>query len=87
MDHPEDLRGHAIPPVTQYALRVTADRPIVVQFGRPDTTQSNMAYYVGIGYSEQEYSSVFAVFICWPDLFKTRPVPGSRMSWNGMQHP
>jgi len=52
MDHPEDLGGHAIPPVTQYALRVTADQPIVVQFGRLDTTQSNMAYYVGIGYSE-----------------------------------
>ena len=52
MDHPEDLGGHAIPPVTQYALRVTADLPIVVQFGRLDTTQSNMAYYVGIGSSE-----------------------------------
>lgn len=52
MDHPEDLAGHAIPPVTQYALRITADQPIVVQFGRLDTTQSNMAYYLGVGYSE-----------------------------------
>lgn len=52
LDHPEDIGGVKIPSVTQYALRVRADRPIVVQFGRLDTTQSNMAYYVGIGYSE-----------------------------------
>lgn len=52
LDHPEDLAGHAIPPLTQYALRIRADQPIVVQFGRLDTTQDNMAYYVGVGYSE-----------------------------------
>ena len=52
MDHPEDLAGNKIPPVTQYALRIRAEEPIVVQFGRLDTTQNNMAYYVGIGYCE-----------------------------------
>lgn len=52
MDHPEDLAGTVIPVRTQYALRITASHPIVVQFGRLDTTQSPMAYYVGIGYAE-----------------------------------
>lgn len=52
LDHPEDLNGTVIPELTQYALRVRASLPIVVQFGRVDTTQNNMAYYVGVGYSE-----------------------------------
>lgn len=52
MDHPEDLAGNVIPPVTQYALRIRSDENIVVQFGRLDTTQNNMAYYVGIPYHE-----------------------------------
>ena len=52
MDRKEDLGGHEIPPLTQYALRITAGEPIVVQFGRLDTTQSNMAYYLGIGFCE-----------------------------------
>ena len=52
MDHRKDLNGYEIPPLTQYALRITASEPIVVQFGRLDTTQNNMAYYVGIGYCE-----------------------------------
>lgn len=52
MDLPEDLGGTEIPLLTQYALRVTADLPVVVQFGRLDTTQQNMSYYVGIGWCE-----------------------------------
>ncbi len=52
LDHPDELGGVAIPPVTQYALRVRASAPIVVQFGRLDTTQNAMAYYVGVGYAE-----------------------------------
>ncbi len=52
LDHPEDLAGAVIPPVTQYALRIRAEEPIVVQFGRLDTTQTNMSYYVGIPYYE-----------------------------------
>ena len=52
MDHKEDLGGHEIPLLTQYALRITASEPIVVQFGRLDTTQTNMAYYLGVGYCE-----------------------------------
>ena len=52
LDHPEELNGVEIPPVTQYALRIRASAPIVVQFGRLDTTQNAMAYYVGVGYAE-----------------------------------
>jgi hypothetical protein len=52
LDHPADIGGVIIPPLTQYALRVSADRPIVVQFGRLDTTQVNMAYYGCMGYCE-----------------------------------
>ena len=47
-----DEIGVEIPPLTQYALRITSDTSIVAQFGRRDTTQSNMAYYGCIGYSE-----------------------------------
>ena len=44
LDHPDELNGAVIPPLTQYALRVRASHPIVAQFGRLDTTQPNMAY-------------------------------------------
>ncbi len=52
MDHPDDLNGAEIPLLTQYALRITASAPIVCQFGRLDTTQEAMAYYLGTGYAE-----------------------------------
>ena len=52
LDHPEDLAGLKIPPLTQYALRIRSNINIVVQFGRLDTTQDNMAYYGCIGHSE-----------------------------------
>lgn len=51
-DKPEDMGGAEIPLLTQYALRVSADRNIVAQFGRLDTTQVNMAYYGCMGYNE-----------------------------------
>lgn len=52
MDHPEDLNGTMLPALTQYSLRVRASHNLVVQFGRLDTTQDNMAYYTGVGYCE-----------------------------------
>jgi hypothetical protein len=52
LDVPGDLSGAVIPPVTQYSLRVRSSSPLVAQFGRLDTTQNAMAYYVGIGFSE-----------------------------------
>lgn len=52
LDHAQDLGGLEIPPLMQYALRIRSNVNIVAQFGRLDTTQDNMAYYVGMGYSE-----------------------------------
>lgn len=54
LDHPEDIGGLVIPPLTQYSIRIRSDVDIVVQFGRLDTTQSSMSYYCGIGYCADE---------------------------------
>ena len=50
LDHPDEIGGLEIPPLTQYGLRIRSDVNIVVQFARMDTTQNNLAYYVNIGY-------------------------------------
>ena len=57
LDKPEHIGGLSIPPMTQYALRVRSDTGIVVQFGRLDTTQANLAYYVGVGFCEDDGAS------------------------------
>jgi len=54
LDNPNDLGGLAIPPLTQYSIRVRSDHPIVAQFGRLDTTQDNLAYYCAPGIWETE---------------------------------
>lgn len=51
-DLPEDIGGALIPELTQYAIRVTSDQNLVAQFGRLDTTQSNLAYYGSNGFHE-----------------------------------
>ena len=50
LDHPDDIGGLSIPPLTQYSIRVRSNVEVVAQFGRLDTTQANMAYYCGVGY-------------------------------------
>lgn len=52
LDNPDDLNGVQIPLLTQYALRISSSLPIVCQFGRLDTTQNAMSYYVGVGFAE-----------------------------------
>ena len=52
LDHPDEIGGLQIAALTQYAIRVRSDCKIVAQFGRLDTTQPNMAYYIGVGYCE-----------------------------------
>jgi len=52
LDNPQDIGGLEIPPMTQYSIRVRSDVPIVAQFGRLDTTQTNMAYYSPPGFFE-----------------------------------
>jgi len=50
LDNPKDI-GTTVPRETQYAVRVQADRPVVVQYGRLDARQVNLAYYTTMGYS------------------------------------
>ena len=52
MDRPEHTGGVEIPPLTQYAIRLRSDVPMVAMFGRLDTTQANMAYYTVSPYFE-----------------------------------
>jgi hypothetical protein len=52
LDHPDELGGAEVPRGVQYALRVRSSLPVVCQFARLDTTQTNMAYYVNVGLSE-----------------------------------
>jgi hypothetical protein len=52
LDHPNEIGGVSIMPLCQYSIRVRSDVNIIAQFGRLDTTQSNMAYYGSMGYFE-----------------------------------
>ncbi len=44
--------GYKIPALTQYAVRLTSNVPVVAMFGRLDTTQTNMAYYTVSSFNE-----------------------------------
>ena len=44
LDLPEEL-GFALPRATQYALRIKSNVKVIVQYGRMDVRQSNLAYY------------------------------------------
>lgn len=54
LDHPKELGGVELPRMVQYAMRVRSNVSIVAQFGRLDTTQPNLAYYVAPTYCEDE---------------------------------
>jgi len=51
MGQPSQLNCLAIPPLTQYALRVISDHKVIAQFGRLDASQPNLAYYCTMGYA------------------------------------
>lgn len=44
LDLPEEL-GFELPRATQYALRIKSNVKVIVQYGRMDVRQSNLAYY------------------------------------------
>ncbi len=48
----EDMGGFEVPFETQYAIKLTSNTPVVVQYGRLDNTQANLAFYTTMGYSE-----------------------------------
>ncbi|MFD0714732.1 sensory rhodopsin transducer [Paenibacillus sp. GCM10027626] len=52
MDHPEEIGGIVLAPQVQYSLRFRSRIDVIVQYGRMDVAQPNLAYIGMIGYSE-----------------------------------
>ena len=52
MNNLEHMCGFEVPFETQYAMKISSSTPIVLQYGRLDNTQSNLAFYTTLGYSE-----------------------------------
>ncbi len=44
LDHPDEIGGVKIPRLVQYALRFRSSVGVIVQYGRMDVTQPNLAY-------------------------------------------
>jgi hypothetical protein len=45
-----DMCGYEVPLETQYAMKLESSEPIVVQYGRLDNRQTNLAYYTTLAY-------------------------------------
>ena len=52
MNNLEHMCGFKVPFETQYAMKLTSNCEIVVQYGRLDNTQANLAFYTTLGYCE-----------------------------------
>ncbi|MBE6589349.1 MAG: sensory rhodopsin transducer [Ruminococcaceae bacterium] len=52
MNNLEDMCGFEVPLETQYAMGLEATGNIVLQYGRLDNRQVNLAYYTTLGYGE-----------------------------------
>lgn len=52
VDHPDEIGGLTLGRQEQYSLRVRSNIDIVVQYGRMDLAQPNLAYIGLMGYSE-----------------------------------
>lgn len=52
MNKPGDMSGYNVPYETQYAMKLESNCNIVVQYGRLDNRQTNLAYYTTLGYAE-----------------------------------
>ncbi|MFC5403399.1 sensory rhodopsin transducer [Cohnella soli] len=52
MDHPEDIGGIVLDRQLQYSLRFRSDKNVIIQYGRMDIAQPNLAYIGMMGYSE-----------------------------------
>ncbi len=48
----EDMCGYKVPIGVQYAMKLTSNTEIVVQYGRLDNTQANLAFYTTLAYTE-----------------------------------
>ena len=52
MNNLTDMCGFEVPFETQYAMKLVSSGNIVVQYGRLDNTQANLAFYTTLGYAE-----------------------------------
>lgn len=52
MNNTVDMCGYKVPYDTQYAMKLESDCNIVVQYGRLDNRQTNLAYYTTLGFSK-----------------------------------
>ena len=50
MNNLTDMCGFEVPFETQYAMKLTSNTNIVVQYGRLDNRQTNLAYYTTMAY-------------------------------------
>ena len=50
MNNVKDMCGYVVPLETQYAMKLESSQPIVVQYGRLDNRQTNLAYYTTLAY-------------------------------------
>ena len=50
MNNPDDMSGYCVPLETQYAMKLSSNVKIVVQYGRLDNRQTNLAYYTTLAY-------------------------------------
>ena len=50
MNDVKDMCGYVVPLETQYAMKLSSSQKIVVQYGRLDNRQTNLAYYTTLAY-------------------------------------
>ncbi len=50
MNNVDDMCGYIVPLETQYAMKLESTQPIVVQYGRLDNRQTNLAYYTTLAF-------------------------------------
>jgi hypothetical protein len=52
MDHPDEIGGISLDRQLQYSLRFRSNIEVIIQYGRMDIAQPNLAYIGLMGYSE-----------------------------------
>ena len=50
MNQPEHMCGYVVEKELQYAMKLSSDVKIVVQYGRLDNRQTNLAYYTTLAF-------------------------------------
>ena len=48
--NPDHFGEYVLPVGKQYAVKIESDVPVIVQYGRLDTRQVNLAFYTTMGY-------------------------------------